>query len=330
MKKTLWLFLLLILACVVAFSACNRDNSVDNNNDNLNQYDGDASNESETENENELVNEPENEKENENENENEQGVFEEGGNHTQQPLPPVEPEPPVEHVLYAKKELPVCVEYNFIEIWVDKIDYLFYDVDQTTCTFDVSFDMTSDYTVGEFQFAFSLTGKDSNTVKEYVLEDVNLNCGEKKTVVLDKEFIGSLPRDDYYISFYNVQENYPYAVGLLSDIHVSASLNDDTQSQADFARALSYYEQQRSMMILAAGDLTVNGTDGEFAKYKEIRDASSVPIFEVTGNHEASSGRTYKANITNENCIAYKIYDLVGKDFCYYLKGNKYVGWRLC
>ena len=120
----------------------------------------------------------------------------------------------------------------------------------------------------------------------------------------------------------------PYTVGLLSDIHIYTS-TDDTQSQTDFARALSYYEAQNPMMLLAAGDLTVNGTDAEFAKYKEIRDTTSLPFYETTGNHEASSARTYKTSITDENCIAYKFYDLVGKDFCYYLKGDKYVGWRL-
>ena len=121
----------------------------------------------------------------------------------------------------------------------------------------------------------------------------------------------------------------PYTVGLLSDIHIYNGSDDDTQSHSDFARALSYYEEQSPMMVLAAGDLTVNGTDGEFAKYNEIRDTSSIPFFETTGNHEAASGRTYKTKVTDENCIAYKFYDLVGRDFCYYLKGNKYVGWRL-
>lgn len=148
-----------------------------------------------------------------------------------------------------------------------------------------------------------------------------------------KVFVNGSPVDRVHLNGIKVWEKdngegYPYTVGLLSDIHIYTG-TDDTHSQADFARALSYYEAQNPMMLLAAGDLTVNGTDGEFAKYKEIRDTSPIPLYEVTGNHEASSGRTYKASITNENCIAYKFYDLVGKDFCYYLKGNKYVGWRL-
>ena len=66
-------------------------------------------------------------------------------------------------------------------------------------------------------------------------------------------------------------EGYPYTVGLLSDIHIYTG-TDDTHSQADFARALSYYEAQNPMMLLAAGDLTVNGTDGEFAKYTVVNE----------------------------------------------------------
>ena len=129
----------------------------------------------------------------------------------------------------------------------------------------------------------------------------------------------------------NIPENFtPYTVGLLSDIHIYTG-TDSTQSQADFERALSYYEAQEPMMVLAAGDLTVTGTDTEFAKYTEIRDTSSIPFFETTGNHEASGYYTYpyKSKVGDENCIAYHFYNLVGKDFCYYLKGDKYVGWRL-
>ena len=128
----------------------------------------------------------------------------------------------------------------------------------------------------------------------------------------------------------NIPENFtPYTVGLLSDIHIQDSTTESSQSQTDFARALSYYAEQSPMMVLAAGDLTEVGSDAEFAKYTEIRDTSSIPFFETTGNHEASGGRTYKSKITDANCIAYKFYDLVGKDFCYYLKGDRYVGWRL-
>ena len=124
-------------------------------------------------------------------------------------------------------------------------------------------------------------------------------------------------------------EFIPYTVGLLSDIHIDTSSADNTKSQTDFTRAIDYYNSTNPKMVLVAGDLTVEGTDSEFAKYNELKNTSTIPYYETTGNHEASSGRTYKASITNENCIAYKFYDLVGKDFCYYLKGNKYVGWRL-
>ena len=130
-------------------------------------------------------------------------------------------------------------------------------------------------------------------------------------------------------NFNNIPENFtPYTVGLLSDVHIYTG-KDDTQSQSDFTRAINYYNSLDSEMILIAGDLTVQGTNDEFSKYKEIRDTANVPVYEVTGNHEAASMRTYKSKITDNDCIAYKYYDIIGKDFCYYLKGNKYVGWRL-
>lgn len=128
----------------------------------------------------------------------------------------------------------------------------------------------------------------------------------------------------------NIPINFePYTVGLLSDVHISTENTDDTKSQTDFTRAINYYNSNNPKMVLVAGDLTVEGTDSEFAKYNELKNTANIPYYETTGNHEASSGRTYKANITNSNCIAYKFHNLVGRDFCYYLKGNKYVGWRL-
>lgn len=117
---------------------------------------------------------------------------------------------------------------------------------------------------------------------------------------------------------------YPYSFGVLSDIHISATTGEETQSQSDFTRALNYYSNADVKMVCSSGDLTDNGTDSEFEAYKSIRDASGLPMFEVTGNHEAASVRTYKSDLADENCIAYKFYDLVGRDFCYYLKGDKY------
>lgn len=121
---------------------------------------------------------------------------------------------------------------------------------------------------------------------------------------------------------------YPYTIGVLSDIHIDVSTSEETHSQSDLNRALSYYENLDAKMIVASGDLTVMGTNAEFAAYKQIRDAATIPVFETTGNHEASSGRTYKSVVTDENCIAYHFNDLVGHDFCYYLKGNKYYARR--
>ena len=121
---------------------------------------------------------------------------------------------------------------------------------------------------------------------------------------------------------------YPYSIGILSDIHISTATSDSTQSQSDLVRALSYFSDAGAKMVCASGDLTDNGTDAEFAAYKQLRNSINIPVFETTGNHEASSGRTYKSVITDENCIAFHFHNLVGHDFCYYLKGDKYYARR--
>ena len=119
-----------------------------------------------------------------------------------------------------------------------------------------------------------------------------------------------------------------YSVGLLSDIHITTE-TDTAQSETDFTRALQYFSEQNVKMACASGDLTEMGTDAEFVKYKEIRESATIPMYETTGNHEASSGRTYKASITDENCIAYHLYNLIDRDLYYCLYGDTYEGLKL-
>lgn len=116
-----------------------------------------------------------------------------------------------------------------------------------------------------------------------------------------------------------------YSFGALSDIHI-----DDTSSTANkFTNALNFYEKYGVKMTCISGDITANGTAANFNKYVETRDTSNLSVYAVTGNHEASSARLYKSKTDSADCIAYNIYDLIGQDFCYYLKGNNYVGLTL-
>lgn len=137
-----------------------------------------------------------------------ESMFEDTEGGTQQPLPPpTEPNPPlVEYKIYTETELPISVKYGTKEIWVNGIDYIYCDIDKTNCTFCISFDLISNYTVEGFDFKFSLTGKNTGTVKEYLLEDINVYGEDGNYISLDGDFIGSLPVDDYRIMFYEVRE----------------------------------------------------------------------------------------------------------------------------
>ncbi|MBQ9736890.1 MAG: metallophosphoesterase [Clostridia bacterium] len=117
-----------------------------------------------------------------------------------------------------------------------------------------------------------------------------------------------------------------YSVGILSDVHIQNISNDNTNSQEKFSKALQFFSDYGAKMVCISGDLTDNGTDSEFQKYKEIRDNSSIPVYETTGNHEASSSRTYKSKTDNADCIAYHLYNLIDRDFCYVLYEDTYEG----
>jgi len=138
-----------------------------------------------------------------------ESMFEDTEGGTQQPSPPpTEPEPPcVECEIYTETELPVSVKYGSKEIWVNGIDYIFCDINQTVCTFCISFDLISDYTVEGFNLKFSLTGKSTGTVKDYLIEDINVYGEDGNYISLDGGFIGSLPIDNYTIVFENNVEN---------------------------------------------------------------------------------------------------------------------------
>ena len=106
-----------------------------------------------------------------------------------------------EYALYTDADLPISLNYNSKEIFVNNIEYIFCDIDEDTCTFCISLDLISDYNVEDFKIAFSLIGENTNTVREYVLEDINVYGFDGNYISLDGDFIGELPADDYTIVF---------------------------------------------------------------------------------------------------------------------------------
>ena len=122
-----------------------------------------------------------------------------------------------------------------------------------------------------------------------------------------------------------------YSFGVLSDTHIYLGADDTTNSVADLANAVAYYNSRGCKMLCHCGDMTQMGTDAEFAKYVEVRDANkgNMQVYETTGNHEASSGRTYKSDITSADCIAYNIHNKIGKHLCYFIERGKYTYWNI-
>lgn len=144
---------------------------------------------------------------------------------------------------------------------------------------------------------------------------------QNRIIVNDKLVLGPDTNDNELL----------YKVGLLSDIHIQTSSTESTQSQNDYVNALNFFSDNKCSLVCVSGDLTTVGSDSEFAKYKEVRDAnkSSMKVYEVTGNHEAASSRIYKGNMTDPNCIAYHIHNLIGNHYCYYVKNGQYTYWNL-
>jgi 3',5'-cyclic AMP phosphodiesterase CpdA len=76
-----------------------------------------------------------------------------------------------------------------------------------------------------------------------------------------------------------------YSFGALSDVHIGY----DTAA-SDFQRALSYLAEVAEFVCIS-GDLTGDGSDAQLAQYKAIVDGQALPVYAVTGNHEAYDGR---------------------------------------
>lgn len=119
-----------------------------------------------------------------------------------------------------------------------------------------------------------------------------------------------------------------YSFGILSDIHISHNIYVAWQPIPKFDNALTYFESKGCAFCVACGDLTntgfylrtnesVSGTEyldeQQFAKYKEICDKHTIPVYELCGNHESYYGMPITNNLdkletyTGKNVLAYTI-----------------------
>lgn len=103
-----------------------------------------------------------------------------------------------------------------------------------------------------------------------------------------------------------------YSFGIVSDLHIYPLAAVAWTPETKFDNALTYFENQGCAFCVACGDLTNTGfylrTDDsdastqtlderQFAKYKEICDAHTIPVYEIMGNHESYYGMPITNNL---------------------------------
>lgn len=116
-----------------------------------------------------------------------------------------------------------------------------------------------------------------------------------------------------------------YSFGLVSDIHLW-STERDYKPNAKFDNALTYFENYGCVFCCVSGDLTQTGLycrinesdasttyfdEGQLAKYKEICDKHSIPVYEIAGNHESYYSMPIKDNLS-------KLKEYTGKNVLHY------------
>lgn len=120
-----------------------------------------------------------------------------------------------------------------------------------------------------------------------------------------------------------VTKEKQYSFGLVSDMHlykVTTSWDGNTK----FNNALTYFENQECVFCAHCGDITqtglydegdtVNLVPDQFAAYKDICDAHTIPVYGICGNHES-----YVVAITS-NLSELKYY--TGTDLYYKIEQN--------
>lgn len=98
-----------------------------------------------------------------------------------------------------------------------------------------------------------------------------------------------------------------YSFGLVSDMHIYPIAAVAWKPEVKFDNALTYFESKNCVFCAHCGDITqtglyLNNGDTEmdlrqFAKYKEICDAHTIPVYGVCGNHESITGKAISNNL---------------------------------
>lgn len=119
-----------------------------------------------------------------------------------------------------------------------------------------------------------------------------------------------------------------YSFGVVSDIHLYPIASVVWTPETKFDNALTCFENEGCAFCVACGDLTNTGlylrtveSDAstayldvqQFAKYKEICDKHTIPVYEICGNHESYYGMPISNNLelletyTGKSVLAYTV-----------------------
>lgn len=119
-----------------------------------------------------------------------------------------------------------------------------------------------------------------------------------------------------------------YTFGIVSDIHLYPLEAVAWTPEAKFDNALTDFENRGCAFCIACGDLTNTGLylrtnesdastayldEQQFAKYKEICDKHTIPVYEICGNHESYYGMPITNNLglletyTGKSVLSYTV-----------------------
>ena len=115
-----------------------------------------------------------------------------------------------------------------------------------------------------------------------------------------------------------------YSFGAISDVHIG-----NNTSETDFERALTYFNDQSVQFVTVNGDLCVGSQTDKLEIYASlIEQHSDIPVYSITGNHEAELFKTIlqNNNLTSEQKVTQindVIDDYTGQNLYYtFTQGN--------
>lgn len=97
-----------------------------------------------------------------------------------------------------------------------------------------------------------------------------------------------------------------YRFGLLSDVHVDGDANDTYNTISKFQNALNYYNANADFVCIT-GDVSYDGRESDFTKYKELKDNVNIEIKTLSGNHDAKNFSLYNQYTNDSLYYEYKV-----------------------